>query len=390
MTTPSVVLSYGLGVDSTAILLRWISDPSSRDFDLSELMVITAMTGDEWTQTGELVTDHVLPLMRAHGIRYVQVARATGSQSDGVAVLDDSTSPTTLHLRGAYRLSDEMFTAGTIPQRGGSRLCSSKSKGWALDKFILDATGGRPFRHVIGFEANEMSRARKDCTYDTDIRGGEYPLIQWGWDRQTCIDYIRSVLGVTWAKSACTFCPFALENKESRRITLQRFHDAPADGVQALLLEHTALALNPAQTLSSAGPLHHLVSDEVAQEFWTHLWRQPHAIYEVRRVLRPRKDDRTRLANASRSVRMMVGGDRRQMQSLLHHEALSRGLTVTRDPVASLDPLFARLWLRRRPQVFPGVEHMFTVAPRLVADKQHPRFEDWWDTYTDMDEEGVA
>ena len=31
---PTVVMSYGMGVDSTAILLRWLTDPSSRDFDL--------------------------------------------------------------------------------------------------------------------------------------------------------------------------------------------------------------------------------------------------------------------------------------------------------------------------------------------------------------------
>jgi hypothetical protein len=30
-----VVLSYGLGVDSTALLLRWLTEPGSRDFDLS-------------------------------------------------------------------------------------------------------------------------------------------------------------------------------------------------------------------------------------------------------------------------------------------------------------------------------------------------------------------
>ena len=35
-----VVLSYGLGVDSTAILLRWPSEPSSRDFDLVDLTVV--------------------------------------------------------------------------------------------------------------------------------------------------------------------------------------------------------------------------------------------------------------------------------------------------------------------------------------------------------------
>ena len=49
---PRHVLSYGLGLDSTAVLLRWLTDPSSRDFDLSDLVVITAMTGDEFSATG--------------------------------------------------------------------------------------------------------------------------------------------------------------------------------------------------------------------------------------------------------------------------------------------------------------------------------------------------
>jgi hypothetical protein len=58
-----VILSYGLGVDSTAILLRWLSDPSSRDFDLADLIVIVAMTGNEWDVTGRHVEEHILPLL---------------------------------------------------------------------------------------------------------------------------------------------------------------------------------------------------------------------------------------------------------------------------------------------------------------------------------------
>jgi hypothetical protein len=41
------VLSHGLGCDSTALLLRWIHDPGSRDFELHEVAVVTAMVGDE-------------------------------------------------------------------------------------------------------------------------------------------------------------------------------------------------------------------------------------------------------------------------------------------------------------------------------------------------------
>lgn len=42
-----IYLSWGMGVESTAILLRWLIDPTSRNFPLSQLSVITAQTGDE-------------------------------------------------------------------------------------------------------------------------------------------------------------------------------------------------------------------------------------------------------------------------------------------------------------------------------------------------------
>lgn len=116
-----VVLSYGMGVDSTAILLRWLTDPSSRDFDLADLVVVTAHTGDEFASTADAVTRHVLPALAAHQVRYVQVARTGRSvtANGGVAVLDDSRTPKLLHAQGIYRLSDEMIDAGTIPQSGG-------------------------------------------------------------------------------------------------------------------------------------------------------------------------------------------------------------------------------------------------------------------------------
>src|SRR5262245_42205163 len=106
-TETPVILNYGLGVDSTAILTRWLAEPASRDFDLSRLTVVTAMTGDEFADTTALVERHVLPRLRATGVRYVQVARATGAKADGVAVLDDSRTPLRLHSEGAYKLSDE-------------------------------------------------------------------------------------------------------------------------------------------------------------------------------------------------------------------------------------------------------------------------------------------
>lgn len=76
----NVVLSYGQGVDSTALLLRWLAEPDSRDFDLSQLMVVRAMTGEEWPRTGELVDDHILPRLRSACVFFAQVARRGASE----------------------------------------------------------------------------------------------------------------------------------------------------------------------------------------------------------------------------------------------------------------------------------------------------------------------
>ena len=90
MTTPAVALSYGLSADSTAVLLRWRDEPAIAPCDPRELIVVTAMTGDEWAITGGLVEDHILPRLADHKIRYAQVARAGSRQAYGIAVLDDS------------------------------------------------------------------------------------------------------------------------------------------------------------------------------------------------------------------------------------------------------------------------------------------------------------
>jgi hypothetical protein len=99
------ILSYGMGVESSAILVRWIMNPEERPCPLDELIVITAQVGDEYRDTGRDVVNHVLPLMRANGIRYVQVARHGHLQADGITVLDDSCSPEVVFLNGDYKLS---------------------------------------------------------------------------------------------------------------------------------------------------------------------------------------------------------------------------------------------------------------------------------------------
>jgi len=110
------VLSHGLGLNSTAVLLRWINEPATRPFDLGDLVVVTAMTGDEFASTATDVTEVVLAEMRRHAIRYVQIGRNrlhTTAGGDGITVFSDTTAPTVLHIGVDCALSDEMLSAGT-------------------------------------------------------------------------------------------------------------------------------------------------------------------------------------------------------------------------------------------------------------------------------------
>ena len=120
------ILSYGMGVESSALILKWIEDKSLRDFELSELIIITSQVGNEYPDQKILVEQHILPQLRAHRIRYVQVARAGHLEADGILVLDDTREPRKVHLEGAYKLSQELRSAGTVPQFAGAHTCSLK------------------------------------------------------------------------------------------------------------------------------------------------------------------------------------------------------------------------------------------------------------------------
>lgn len=377
---PRVVLGYGLGRDSTAILVRWLTDPSSRDFDLEELAVITGMTGHEWSVTEELVSRHVLPLLAEHGVRYIQVARRGPVQADGVDILSDSRRPNQLHMIGRYTLADEMLEAGTVPQTTGDRLCSQHFKAWPLDTVIAQITQGQPYRHVLGYELGEWRRAQRDARYNTALRTGEYPLITWGWDGTRVQQFLRDTFGVEWVRSACTYCPFALASKSGKAGTVARFIAEPDAGVLALVMEYSATALNPTQGLINGQRLLTLLRDTagttaVLELFERRLAAMPWAVYDLRRALLPRSDGKV---NYSRSVHLLDTGTRAAMRAQLDDRARRLGLEITVGDPAFPDDHHRRVWLRRRGPQPPTAEQFLTVAPATAVTKVGPTFPAAW------------
>ncbi len=160
---PAIVFSCGMGKDSAALLARWLLEPASRTFALDHLIVPTAMVGSEYQTTVRLMETHLLPLMRQHGVRYVQVARQpraprTRKVVPGFVVLDDSRNPQRLHPAGPDTLHDEYQRSGTLPQVAkNNRRCSLKYKAEPMDNWIAANITGS-YRHVIGYAAELCGR----------------------------------------------------------------------------------------------------------------------------------------------------------------------------------------------------------------------------------------
>lgn len=274
-----------------------------------------------------------------------------------------------------------MTESGTVPQSGGARLCSVHAKGDVLDPVIARITRGQPYRHVMGFEAGERRRAVKDAMFNTGLRTGEYPLIEWGWTRDDVVAYTRSVVGVSIGRSSCTFCPFTFGNKKGRAEVFDRYAADPAVGAKTLLMEHLSLALNPAQGLVGGRRLIDMLRaeqlDNVIDAFTAVLDDQEHALYDVRRILRPRKTDPTKLGNAARSVRVRTRGSRDVLHRLISRLAADGEAKGLVRPVVGEDGIL-RVYQYERGPTFPTIERYFVVAPGLALPKEHANFDQWW------------
>lgn len=336
--------------------------------------MLTAMTGEEFDATGEAVEAHILPRLADQGVRFIQVGRSdrrTTKAGAGVVVLDDSDSPQRLFFEGDYTLGDEMLSAGTVPQLGGLRACSVHSKGDCLDPVIAAVTAGQPYRHVIGYEVGEHKRVLKDQRYNTSLRTGWYPLVDdWGWDRERCQEYATGVLGVTWEKSACVFCCFALATQAGRDKTLQRFSRQPSAGVRALLIEHVSRSLNPAQTLVSGSSLATLIRQagltEVSDGFARLLRRCDYSVYEVRRLTRQARNGGRGMV--ARSVRVLATGERGDMDAHLRELPGNR--------ISGFDGITRHIVYERS---VDGMDHLYVAAPAGVDAKERDAFDTWWD-----------
>lgn len=376
----TTILSYGMGVESTAILLRWCFEEATRPCALDRIVVITAQVGDEYKDTGRDVETYVLPMMRRHRIRFVQVARHGHREADGISILDDSREPIKVFLDGDYKLSDELKRNGTVPQYGGVHRCALKFKAWVIEQWLeanLRGCAHHAFgynseerrridqsehaireRIAFGFNADEGRRIDRSCEYNTLTRRAFYPLLEWDWNRARCLDYIREKVGVTWRKSACVYCPF----NGLKDGAIDRHLEHPGQVADALVLEHMSMALNPRATLYKGKSLIQIAGnsgEEVAlNSYRERIEAVKWARYRVRRIYQ-------RKGQADRAVEIQdVLATASEARVHLDGFAAKLGL-----PVEELRGIPYVWRLRRNESAFPTREEFWTIAPAMVEEK---------------------
>lgn len=188
MTGPLVV-AYGMGVDSTAVLVEFARRGIKPD------KILFADTGGEKPETYAF-----LPVMqsflRAHGMVEIEVVRYAPR-----------------HTRYTT-LEGNCLANGTLPSLAfGRKGCSQKFKVEPQNKHVTRWeparaawAAGLKVTKVIGYDAGPKDARRSKLTDDARYRYW-YPLRDWGWDRERCIAEIARVGLRVPPKSACFFCP---------------------------------------------------------------------------------------------------------------------------------------------------------------------------------------
>ncbi len=189
---PPVVAAYGAGTNSTAMLVGMVGRGEAVD------LILFADTGGERPDTYAFIKTFDAWLMK-HGYPGVTVVQRVNRRQDPVT------------------LEGLCLQNGQLPSLAfGYKKCSEKHKVQPQEKYTnrWPPAGrcwarGQKVVKLIGFGAEEDRRvANAEARAESDKKYSyRFPLVEWGWGRQECIEAIHEVGLPLPGKSACWFCP---------------------------------------------------------------------------------------------------------------------------------------------------------------------------------------
>lgn len=193
----TTVVSFGGGTNSTAMLVGLHEREERPD------LILFADTGGEKPHTYEHVTNV-----------------CKWCQSIGF--------PPITRLPSAITLEQDCLNRKSLPSIAfGFKTCSQRFKARPQDNYLRDL-GATDVVKLIGFDADEPHRAKP-------FPRNRYPLIEWGWGRDECVEAIARAGLKQPGKSACFFCP---SSKKAEILELKRVYPDLLD--RAVAMENNA------------------------------------------------------------------------------------------------------------------------------------------------------
>lgn len=217
-----LIVSYGAGVDSTAMLIGLHQRGETPD------LILFADTGDEKPETYAY-----LPVMNAWlaKVGFPQITIVKNARP----------------ISGDKSLSDACLRLGVLPALAyGQHQCSLVWKRDPQVKFVKswqpakDAwTADMNVTNCIGYDAGKRDSCRQYKAEGKELPGfqNRFPLIEWQWDRDRCIFEIICAGLQLPVKSACFHCP---ASKKHEIVSLKATN--PVMYAKALEMEVRALA----------------------------------------------------------------------------------------------------------------------------------------------------
>lgn len=219
---PLLIPAYGIGVDSTSVLVKL------KKLGIRPDLILTADVGLEWPETYAylpVINEWLLDV----GFPEVTIVRKRSPQVCDIT------------------LEDELTRLGLLPAIAyGKGSCSAKWKISSQEYFLnhwepalREWKRGRKVVRAIGYEANECSRVDEASTYQKTNPSSKFdywhPLVEWGDSRADCIQTIKDEGLPLPPKSACWLCSSSKKHEIER---LARVH--PTLFLRALLVERIA------------------------------------------------------------------------------------------------------------------------------------------------------
>jgi hypothetical protein len=189
MNTPPLVVAYGMGVDSTAMLVGMHVRGIRPD------KILFADTGSEKPETYDYLPT-IQAWLAAVGFPAVEIVRYAPKH-------------------GKYTtLEGNCLVNGTMPSIAfGRKGCSQKFKREPQDRHVAawqpakDAwAAGLKVTKAIGYDNGKADGRRSVNLTDDAEYHYWYPLREWGWDREECKRQIAAAGLSVPMKSACFFC----------------------------------------------------------------------------------------------------------------------------------------------------------------------------------------